>query len=433
MSYLMYITLSARHREVQRRGESLYTDRSFSHSDVSGIQDWVAPTASPPSLSPTPSLSPSPSPTSSPGVYDSDIDLVYTWVNGSDPFFYESLSAFREPGSREGDASAAQMRFRDRGELRYTVRSAFMHMNWFRKVFIVTNGDIPSWLDVRHPRVELVPHSSIFTNHSHLPTFSSTAIETHLHRIPGLSPWFVYSNDDMLLDRDFLLSDLIKPTGQYVVYDNFGFQPCNQGSKQAECLRPPGTGFEDQLRFTNRLFNEVFRFRVRRNGIDHLPFLVETTKMQELQDIFSEEYDTTSSHRFREHNDIQTAFAYHHYLIETGEPYFKGSSHTSSLIRVDDTLQYRLNGFLKGAIRKKPKVVTLNDDITDDFKSTDLMLLQLNEFMEAHWPVRSPIELPFGMNNNCSRMPFTRFGQRIGVAELDSICPGSNTLIQKDV
>ena len=31
-----------------------------------------------------------------------------------------------------------------------------------------------------------------------LPTFNSNAINAALHRIPGLAPWFVYSDDDIL-------------------------------------------------------------------------------------------------------------------------------------------------------------------------------------------------------------------------------------------
>ena len=38
----------------------------------------------------------------------------------------------------------------------------------------------------------------IFLNQSHLPTFSSPAIESHIHRIPGLSDKFIYLNDDVM-------------------------------------------------------------------------------------------------------------------------------------------------------------------------------------------------------------------------------------------
>lgn len=42
----------------------------------------------------------------------------------------------------------------------------------------------------------------IFQNMSHLPTFSSPAIESHIHRIPGLSQKFVYLNDDVMFGKD---------------------------------------------------------------------------------------------------------------------------------------------------------------------------------------------------------------------------------------
>ena len=61
-----------------------------------------------------------------------------------------------------------------------------MFAPWIRKIFIVTNGQIPNWLMLENQRVDVIPHSKIFTKQSDLPTFSSTAIESHLHQIPGL-------------------------------------------------------------------------------------------------------------------------------------------------------------------------------------------------------------------------------------------------------
>ena len=61
-----------------------------------------------------------------------------------------------------------------------------MFAPWIRKIFIVTNGQIPNWLMLENQRADIIPHSEIFKNQSDLPTFSSRAIECHLHRIPGL-------------------------------------------------------------------------------------------------------------------------------------------------------------------------------------------------------------------------------------------------------
>lgn len=108
--------------------------------------------------------------------------------------------------SGDSDA-AASSRFVDNEELRYSLRSVIKYAPWVRHIYIVTNGQVPYWLDTTHPRITVVQHSEIFPNSSHLPTFSSPAIEVHLHRIPGLASRFVYLNDDVMFGAPVLPSD----------------------------------------------------------------------------------------------------------------------------------------------------------------------------------------------------------------------------------
>jgi hypothetical protein len=110
------------------------------------------------------------------------------------------------PAADESDA-AASSRFVDNEELRYSLRSVIKYAPWVRHIYIVTNGQVPYWLDTMHPRITVVQHSEIFLNSSHLPTFSSPAIEVHLHRIPGLASRFIYLNDDVMFGAPVLPSD----------------------------------------------------------------------------------------------------------------------------------------------------------------------------------------------------------------------------------
>ena len=80
----------------------------------------------------------------------------------------------------------------DFDQLLYSLRSIELYAPWIRHVFIVTNGQIPYWLDLE--RVTIITHNDIYPDKSHLPTFSSPSIETHLHRIPNLSERFIYLN-----------------------------------------------------------------------------------------------------------------------------------------------------------------------------------------------------------------------------------------------
>ncbi|XP_015515285.2 N-acetylglucosamine-1-phosphotransferase subunits alpha/beta isoform X1 [Neodiprion lecontei] len=142
------------------------------------------------------------------------IDVVYTWVNGSDPTFLKNLEKY-VPVT---DVNIATSRFDDKDELRYSLRSLEMYAPWVRHVYVVTNGQIPSWLDMDNPRLTLIAHEDIFVNRDDLPTFSSPAIESHIHRIPGLSDKFLYFNDDVLLGADVWPEDFVTKAGGQKVY-----------------------------------------------------------------------------------------------------------------------------------------------------------------------------------------------------------------------
>ena len=58
------------------------------------------------------------------------------------------------------DISAS--RFEDNEELRYSLRSVERFAPWVRHVFIVTNGQIPSWLNLDSPRITVVTHQVSF-------------------------------------------------------------------------------------------------------------------------------------------------------------------------------------------------------------------------------------------------------------------------------
>uniref|UniRef100_A0A1B6CG05 LNR domain-containing protein n=1 Tax=Clastoptera arizonana TaxID=38151 RepID=A0A1B6CG05_9HEMI len=127
----------------------------------------------------------------------------------------------------EVDASDfAPSRFEDKEELRYSLRSLEKYAPWVRKVYIVTNGQIPYWLDLSNPRLTIVTHNTIFSNTSHLPTFSSPAIETHIHRIPGLSDKFLYINDDIFFGQDIWPQDFITHRGSQKVYLSWAVPDC---------------------------------------------------------------------------------------------------------------------------------------------------------------------------------------------------------------
>ena len=127
-----------------------------------------------------------------------NIDFVVTWLDSSDPKWQEEYCRYKGITSN-GDQSFA--RFRDWDLFKYWFRSIEKYAPWVHKVFLVTNGKFPDWINVNHPKLVLVKHSD-YIPQVYLPTFNSHTIELNMNNIEGLSEHFVYFNDDCYLNND---------------------------------------------------------------------------------------------------------------------------------------------------------------------------------------------------------------------------------------
>lgn len=128
------------------------------------------------------------------------IDFVITWVDGSDPKWIQKKEQYRDEGISEKRASQrkANTRYRDWGLLPYWFRGIEQYAPWVHHIFLVTDRQIPKWLNTAHPKISVIDHTE-FIPEQYLPTFNSHTIELNLYRIPGLAEQYVYFNDDMFL------------------------------------------------------------------------------------------------------------------------------------------------------------------------------------------------------------------------------------------
>lgn len=139
------------------------------------------------------------------------IDFVVPWVDGSD----SEWLAERQKYSNK----IIQNDYRDWGLFKYWFRSIEKYAPWVNKVYFITYGHLPTWLNINHPKLVIVNHKD-YIPEEYLPTFSANCIELNLHRIQGLSEHFVYFNDDTYLcnmtkPRDFFVDGL--PTDTAII------------------------------------------------------------------------------------------------------------------------------------------------------------------------------------------------------------------------
>lgn len=127
------------------------------------------------------------------------IDFVVTWLDSTDEEWQRQYAYYKEKTTGRSESA----RFRNMDIFQYWFRAVEQYAPWVNKVFLVTNGTFPKWINDKHPKLVLVRHSD-YIPEEFLPTFNSHTIELFMHRIKGLSEQFVYFNDDCFLNAPVL-------------------------------------------------------------------------------------------------------------------------------------------------------------------------------------------------------------------------------------
>ena len=125
------------------------------------------------------------------------IDFVVLWVDCNDAQWQKEKRKY----SGEPNVDNSVIRYQDWENLKYWFRSVEKYAPWVNRVHLVTNGQVPEWINTECTKLNLVKHSDYMPSMA-LPTFNSSAIEVGVCDIPGLAEYFVYFNDDVFITAD---------------------------------------------------------------------------------------------------------------------------------------------------------------------------------------------------------------------------------------
>ena len=95
------------------------------------------------------------------------IDFVIPWVDGNDPAWIAQRKKY-QPDTRDDDGES---RYRDWENLQYWFRGVEKFAPWVNKVYFLTWGHVPVWLDTSNPKLQIVRHEDYIPK-DYLPTFS---------------------------------------------------------------------------------------------------------------------------------------------------------------------------------------------------------------------------------------------------------------------
>lgn len=242
-----------------------------------------------------------------------DIDVVYTWVDGDDPAWIArrgiALGAIDE--SQLIEPADRDARYRQRDELRYSLRSLRMYAPWVRHVWIVTDDQTPNWLDLDSDWVTLVSHRDIWPSDGvGLPTFNSHAIESRLHHIEGLAEHFIYMNDDFLIGRPVNPESFFFANG--LIQTSLSTSHIPPGPPQPGDTTPTVAG-KNIRTIVERDFRRTVRHRLR-----HTPYPMRRSVMFELEERYPQQFAHLRTSQFRNSDDVAPISFCHHYAHLTG-------------------------------------------------------------------------------------------------------------------
>ena len=318
-----------------------------------------------------------------------DIDLVFSWVDGSSTEFQRER-AKRMEAYVVGEGDESEARFRQIDELKYALRSVYLFAPWVRRIFIATDSPAPAWL-ADHPRVTLMRSADFFADTTALPTHNSHAVESQLHHIPGLAEHFLYSNDDMFFGR---------PIGPELFFSPGGVTKFIEASTRIGLGEndPSRSGFENAARVNRALLRQRFG-KVTTRHLEHTAAPLRKSVLREMESQFPEDFARTAASRFRSATDISvTNSFYHYYALMTGRAVAQTQARS---MYIETTLRVALRQMKRLGKRRDQDMFCLNDgsfpEISDEVRRTAVI-----EFLERYFPFPAPWEHEFQDQRNQS-------------------------------
>ena len=317
------------------------------------------------------------------------VDVVFTWVDADDAEFVTQKAHFQGNLHTEIVKKKREIvdiaRFQSRDELKYAIRSIETYAPWVNHIYIVTNGQIPTWLNTKHPKVSIVPHSEIIPE-EYLPTFNSHVIESCLHRIKGLSEHYLYLNDDVMFARSILPNYFFTSSGIAKVFltdaklpdgpKNLNDTPTQWAAKNARDLLYARTS-----RTTQHMFAHTFHPQLK-------------SVQESMEKLWPSEFDICRRNRFRGETDLPVAsFLNHHFALIEGKAIATRTRCMYFNIRTPSASRYYQSLMARKGTDQAPFSMCLNDHKSTARSQLKNYEEELQNFLDSYFPEASELEV----------------------------------------
>lgn len=324
------------------------------------------------------------------------IDFIILWVDGSDEIWLKEKKKYKP----DLEVSDSIIRFRDWDNLKYWFRGVEKFAPWVNKIYFVTYGHLPKFLNTEHEKLVIVNHKEII-NEKYLPTYNSNVIDLNLLNIKGLEEQFVYFNDDTFIINKVRPTDFFRdglPLEEYAEIPVVPYKTIY-----------PYSMFNNAFIINNH-YNKrdvykknLFKFYNIKYGINnfrtllvspyknftgfyssHLPISFLKSYYEKLWEIEKDECEKTSQNKFRTKEDITSYLVREMQMLEG--KFFPRSNKFGKYMIVSNNN----SNILKALEKQKYKVVCINDQDEDiDFEKAKQ---EINSCFEKLLPDKSSFE-----------------------------------------
>jgi len=323
------------------------------------------------------------------------IDFVITWVDSDDFKWRAKRSKYisNEDDLLTSDNTGIQ-RYRDYGTLKYLFRSIYLYAPWVNKIYLITDSQIPKWLNKSNDKVTLIDHKDIIDS-KYLPSFNSNAIEWSISNINDLSEEFVLFNDDMLLNHrispDFFFKNSLprdfrayRPFMPIEEFDKSIFNDIYALNLWIKKWPKTYKGIF-RVRSFKPLINSLFmltKHKISAYYDPHLPQPYLKSNFVSAKKIWHREIHKTLTHKFRSDEDV-TQWLVRYYQLEQGlfEPCSKINGHFYTINDIDLLSKDLLNS--------KSMTLCINDKNSVNYSAN---VNSIKNILDTKFPYKSPFE-----------------------------------------
>lgn len=327
------------------------------------------------------------------------IDFVILWVDDKDIEWQRTKEKY-EPKDKNANT---KNKYRDWDNLKYWFRGVEKFAPWVNKIYFLTYGHLPKWLNTENPKLKIIKHEE-FIDKEYLPTFNSNAIELNIHKIKELSEKFVLFNDDVFiidtvkredffednLPKDIFAENAIIPDGDIFTHTMFNNIEVINKYYDKRKVEKKNRGKYYNLKYGKNNIRTLLLKPYKKYVGFYNPHICTAFKKDYFEKVWKlekEKCDNTSKSKFRNKDNI-TQYLIRYFQLLDGN--FKPrKSNFGKLLEITNN---NVDHIVINILNQKEKVICINDNDIEGKIDFEMVKEKINSAFEKILPQKSEFE-----------------------------------------